>query len=241
VSAQIGPTAQESAGVSANVSPTPRQNAGVERRVDLVFEGGGVKGVALAGAYLELSERGYTPECVAGTSAGAITAALVAVGYSGAELEDIVLGQMHFPSFEDQTFLDRLGPPGEFAEFIARGGIHSGDFFLSWIRKLLAAKGKTKFGDLRSPSGEGGNRAYALQVITSDLTDRSMLVLPRDRRAEAPRHGGRARDRRRRDPVELPNLAVRRPRLRSAALSHLRDDARRARTGRARAPDGGAW
>jgi NTE family protein len=180
VSAQIGPTAQESAGVSANVRPTPRQNAGVERRVDLVFEGGGVKGVALAGAYLELSERGYTPECVAGTSAGAITAALVAVGYSGAELEDIVLGQMHFPSFEDQTFLDRLGPPGEFAEFIARGGIHSGDFFLSWIRKLLAAKGKTKFGDLRSPSGEGGNRAYALQVITSDLTDRSMLVLPRD-------------------------------------------------------------
>jgi NTE family protein len=151
-----------------------------EPRVDLVFEGGGVKGIALAGAYLELSERGYRPECVAGTSAGAITAALVAVGYSGAELQDIVLNRMHFPDFEDESFLDHLGPPGELLEFIRRQGIHSGDYFLDWIGKLLAAKGKTKFGDLRNPSGEGGNRAYALQVIASDLTDRSMLVLPRD-------------------------------------------------------------
>jgi NTE family protein len=176
VSAQIDPTPQP--GVRAR--PTPQDNAGSQRRVDLVFEGGGVKGVALAGAYLELSERGYTPECVAGTSAGAITAALVAAGYSGAELQEIVLDKMHFPSFEDRSLLDRLGAPGELAEFLTRGGIHSGDYFLNWIRKLLGAKGKTKFGDLRNPAGEGGNRAYALQVIASDLTDRSMLVLPRD-------------------------------------------------------------
>jgi NTE family protein len=49
-----------------------------ETRVDLVFEGGGVKGLGLAGALLELDARGYQPQCVAGTSAGAITAALVA-------------------------------------------------------------------------------------------------------------------------------------------------------------------
>jgi len=43
--------------------------------VDLVCEGGGVKGIGLAGAYSVLEEHGYQPNNVAGTSAGAITAA----------------------------------------------------------------------------------------------------------------------------------------------------------------------
>jgi NTE family protein len=149
-------------------------------RADLVFEGGGVKGIALAGAYRELSDRGYQPECVAGTSAGAITAALVAVGCSGAEVEDIALRHTHFPDFEDHTFLDDFGRPGQMAEFFLRRGMHSGDFFLRWMRGHLAAKGKTKFGDLRNPAESDPNRAYRLQVIASDVTARSMIVLPRD-------------------------------------------------------------
>ena len=149
-------------------------------RADLVFEGGGVKGIALAGAYRELSDRGYQPECLAGTSAGAITAALMAVGYSGPELEDIVLHRMHFPDFEDHVFLDDFGKPGAVAEFLLHRGMHSGDYFLQWIRAMLQAKGKTKFGDLRNPPGSAANRQYRLQVIASDITARTMLVLPRD-------------------------------------------------------------
>jgi NTE family protein len=149
-------------------------------RADLVFEGGGVKGIGLAGAYRELSDRGYHPECVAGTSAGAITAALVAVGYSGAEVEEIVLHQMHFSDFEDSAFLDHFGKLGELGEFFIHRGMHSGDYFLGWIRKLLEAKGKTTFGDLRNPPGSADNREYSLQVVVSDLTARCMLVLPRD-------------------------------------------------------------
>ena len=38
--------------------------------VDLVLEGGGVKGIALVGAFSVLEERGYEPENVAGASAG---------------------------------------------------------------------------------------------------------------------------------------------------------------------------
>jgi NTE family protein len=149
-------------------------------RADLVFEGGGVKGIALAGAFRELSDRGYQAECVAGTSAGAITAALVAVGYSGAEVEEIVLHQMCFPDFEDPAFLDHFGKLGGVAEFLIHRGMRSGDYFLRWMRKLLEAKGKTRFGDLRNPPGSAGNREYRLQVVVSDLTARSMLVLPRD-------------------------------------------------------------
>ena len=42
---------------------------------DLVFEGGGAKGIALAGAYEELARQGHTHGRLLGTSAGAITAA----------------------------------------------------------------------------------------------------------------------------------------------------------------------
>jgi NTE family protein len=49
-----------------------------DQYADLVFEGGGVKGIGLAGAYAALERSGFAPKSVAGTSAGAITAALVA-------------------------------------------------------------------------------------------------------------------------------------------------------------------
>jgi NTE family protein len=162
------------------VSTAAQPSGGDELLADLVFEGGGVKGIGLAGAYRELSDRGYQPQCVAGTSAGAITAALVAVGYTGPELEDVVLRQMHFPDFEDHTLLDHLGAPGEIAQFFKSRGMHSGDFFLKWMGEQLAAKGITKFGQLRNPASSNASRAYRLQLIASDLTARSMLVLPRD-------------------------------------------------------------
>lgn len=55
-------------------------------KYDLVFEGGGAKGMVLVGAYEEFVRRGHTPGRLLGTSAGAITAALVAAGYTPAEM-----------------------------------------------------------------------------------------------------------------------------------------------------------
>jgi NTE family protein len=157
------------------------QPATIPLRADLVFEGGGVKGIGLAGAYRELSDRGYQPQCVAGTSAGAITAALVAVGYTGAELQDIVLHQMKFAEFEDPTFMDHFGMAGGAVQFFVSRGMHSGNHFLDWMGQRLEAKGITRFGQLRVPGDtQGGTRAYRLQVIASDLSGRRMLVLPHD-------------------------------------------------------------
>ncbi len=42
--------------------------------MDLVFEVGGLKGIALVGAYAVLVECGYRPQNIAGASAGAIVA-----------------------------------------------------------------------------------------------------------------------------------------------------------------------
>lgn len=56
------------------------------KRCYCVFEGGGAKGIAHIGALAALQESGLELKGFAGTSAGAIIAALAAVGYSAEEL-----------------------------------------------------------------------------------------------------------------------------------------------------------
>jgi NTE family protein len=158
------------------------ETASDEKRVDLVFEGGGVKGIGLAGAFGYLDEQGFKPQRVAGTSAGAITAALVAAGYSGQELQSLVLEEMKFKSFEDGG----RWPVSQALELAAHKGLHPGKYFESWMRERLEQKGITKFGQLRVANGDGGTGGtgeaaqYRLQVIASDITEQRMLVLPRD-------------------------------------------------------------
>jgi len=161
------------------------ETANDEKRVDLVFEGGGVKGIGLAGAFSYLDEQGFKPQRVAGTSAGAITAALVAAGYSGQELQSLVLEEMKFKSFEDGG----RWPVSQALELAAHKGLHPGKYFESWMRERLEQKGITKFGQLRVANSDGGTGGtggtgeaaqYRLQVIASDITEQRMLVLPRD-------------------------------------------------------------
>jgi NTE family protein len=59
---------------------------------NLVFEGGGVKGIAYSGALQVLEQQNIMSDIkrVAGTSAGAITAALVALGANGKDVAEIV-------------------------------------------------------------------------------------------------------------------------------------------------------
>jgi NTE family protein len=152
---------------------------GEEKRVDLVFEGGGVKGIALVGAYSVLQREGYEPQNLAGASAGAIVASLVAAGYSATELHDI-LQSTPFKNFEDEGWEDRITLLGKPLSVIKDHGLYEGNYFHKWIGDLLAAKAVTKFGQLRVEGEENPKWQYRLQVIVSDVTHHSLLVLPRD-------------------------------------------------------------
>jgi NTE family protein len=151
-----------------------------EKRVDLVFQGGGVKGLGLVGAYSVLEERQYHPQNLAGASAGAIVAALIAAGYTGGELHEIV-GGLDFNRFLDRAWEDRIPVVGTPLSVLKDQGIYEGNEFLGWMRSLLADKGKRRFGDLVMPEfAEEPRYRYKLQAIASDVTDRRLLVLPRD-------------------------------------------------------------
>jgi NTE family protein len=149
------------------------------QRADLVLEGGGVKGIGLVGALAVLEERGWEPDCVAGASAGAITAALLAAGYSAEELREMLL-ELDFRKFEDRAWEDKL-PAGEILSIIKDKGVFEGDYLHGWMSGLLSAKGIRTFADLHnSAEEENERRRYRLRVIASDVTGRRLLALPQD-------------------------------------------------------------
>ncbi len=79
---------------------------------DLVFEGGGAKGIAFVGALQALAAAGHTPGRVLGTSAGAITATALAAGYSVEEIRAALLEQIG----GKPVFTTFLGEPTGFTQ-----------------------------------------------------------------------------------------------------------------------------
>lgn len=146
-------------------------------RADAVFEGGGVKGIGLVGALSVAEAKGYVWENVAGTSAGAIVAALVAAGYTAPELKKII-GSLDYNRFKDKGTVDRIPVFGPLVSLLTEKGVYEGNFLEDWIRDLLLRKGVRVFGDLVR-SGEKDKRyKYKLNVITSDITHELLVVLP---------------------------------------------------------------
>ena len=72
---------------------------------NLVFEGGGVKGISYVGAMEILNDKGILQniERVAGTSAGAMVAVLVGLGYTAKDISDI-LWDINFQNFMDSSW-----------------------------------------------------------------------------------------------------------------------------------------
>ena len=164
-------------------------------RADAVFEGGGVKGIALVGALAAFEESHYAWQNLAGTSAGAITAALVTVGYSATNIKRIMETRVTFAKFMDASGLGVLPVVGPWLNLLLTRGLYRGDYFLGLMRDLIAESPRAKalgkkqltFGDLitqkqSTDSEEDYQRKYKyrLRVIASGLTNNEMLVLPQD-------------------------------------------------------------
>ncbi|RDC62570.1 patatin-like phospholipase family protein [Adhaeribacter pallidiroseus] len=113
----------------------PAQNPVVYR--NLVLEGGGIRGIAYGGALAELQQAGILPQIkrVAGTSAGAIQAALLAVGYSPEEITTITF-KTPIQKFSDGRFIFF----GGLHRLRNRYGWYRGEKFKAWLEQLIAAK-----------------------------------------------------------------------------------------------------
>ncbi len=138
--------------------------------LNAVFEGGGVKGIALAGAIQSAEQLGFTFNKVAGTSSGAIVAAMLAAGYTAEELKQLIL-DMPFSKLvrpSDWMRIKWIGPP---IRLLLYKGLYSSDPLERWVKGLLAAKGISTFSDI--PDG-------LLRVVASDISEGRLMVLPDD-------------------------------------------------------------
>jgi NTE family protein len=167
----------------------------VPEQADAVFEGGGVKGIALVGGVAAAEAGGVRVwKNVAGTSAGAIVACLLVAGYDAPALKRI-LDDAVYSKFAD------YGPLGKvqgwlWNQFHLRG-LAPGNYLTSWLtdqlkRSQLADKvgrtdGNLTFADVVRDDlpadiseADRARARYRLRVIASDVSAARMLVLPQD-------------------------------------------------------------
>ena len=158
------------------------------RGADLVLEGGGVKGIGLAGAVITLAEAGYVFPRIGGTSAGAIVAALVAAyetrGVPLTKLEDD-MRELDYSKFMDKSLLERhFGVIGLAEALISKQGLYSTGYLDQWLHSKLDPIGIHTFADLKITDDPGTGlpeqQRYRLVVHTSDLTRQCLVRLPWD-------------------------------------------------------------
>ena len=138
-----------------------------------VFEGGGMKGIGLIGAVCCFEKMGYKWNKFAGTSAGAVIASLLAVGYSGEELKNIAMNLDRDVFFKKKWIREFSLIKKSFTLFKDKG-IYSSDAVKKYIGELIAKKGKRTFGDISV------DEKSPLKIVASDITKKRMIILPDD-------------------------------------------------------------
>lgn len=165
--------------------PAPDEKSGLIY-ADAVFQGAGIKTIALLGALRCCDDLGIRWRKLAGTSAGAITAAFVAANISIDELEKI-WGEYNYMNFlsEKTHPLIFTGDPADDLMFpwpmlfslliTGKLGLYSSDPFCHWIERILQTANLSKFGDLKKQEP-----SHELKVVISDISRGEMLILPDD-------------------------------------------------------------
>lgn len=164
-----------------------------------ILDGGGVRGAALAGCLKAAEELGIHFAGYGGTSAGSIVALLACVGFKGHELHQIMIQEIAFTDFLDDSgvALERLRKiPIRFKNswsklyFIFRHidlytRIHDnlGLYHANNLQQFILDKIKEKLPELSNKSDITFNdlkeqNCPPLKIVTSDLKTRKAIVYP---------------------------------------------------------------
>ncbi len=137
---------------------------------NLIFEGGGVKGIAYAGAIKVLAEKNILTDIrrVGGTSAGAITAALLALGAGWTDVRDIV-GGTDFGEFMD----DSWGFIRNLLRLVKKFGLCKGKAFTKWMQEQIGSmtgNPNLTFAGLEKLKEEDPAKFRSLYVVGTNLS-----------------------------------------------------------------------
>jgi len=153
---------------------------------NLIFEGGGVKGIAYAGALRVLEQQNIVSDIkrAAGTSAGAITAALIALGAASQDVQKIV-GGTKFREFMDDSFW----LPGDIDRLIHDYGWYKGDAFSAWMQKqvyALAQDSELTFTELKQLAAQPKSKFKEFFVVGTNLSMQMPMVYSEETTPDLP-------------------------------------------------------
>ena len=124
---------------------------GREEKYTCIFGGGAIRGLAYIGAVKAMQEKNIKYDTLAGSSVGAIFAALLAVGYSYQELKEVLM-KINFELFRDIHFGLNKG----FA-------LSKGEVFTKWMRENIEKKFYGKY------YKKGKNKPITFADVDKDL------------------------------------------------------------------------
>lgn len=180
----------------------------MDKKVNLVLEGGGVKGIGLVGAIAKLEEEGYTWNYIGGTSAGAIVATLLAVGYTGKDLYKIMsdldftrimdddsvredffnVQKWIWPSLQKKRiirailmlFLKPFRSWRLYWRLKRNYGLFNGAYIESKVRELIHQKTHNGCYTFADLARDYDGDDSRLSLMVTDITNGRLLILPRD-------------------------------------------------------------
>jgi len=137
---------------------------------NLVFEGAGIRGIAYAGVLSELENNNIIKHIVrvGGTSAGAITALMVSLGYSSDEIFDII-SSTKFQKFNDGEYMFI----GGFSRLSSKYGWYKGEAFTKWLDKIIFAK----TGNSEITFSELKDKGYKQLYVTATCLNKQKLIV----------------------------------------------------------------
>jgi len=137
---------------------------------NLVFEGAGIRGIAYSGVIKQLEQHNMMKDIkkVGGTSAGAITSLMLALGYTSDEIYTII-SETKFQKFNDGRFVFF----GGFSRLGSRYGWYKGDAFTHWLEKII----KDKTGNAYITFKELNEQGYKQLYVTATCLNRQKLLV----------------------------------------------------------------
>ena len=137
-------------------------------KYNCIFGGGGVRGICYIGALKALNEIGIELNAIAGSSVGAVFAALVAVGYNEEEIKELFY-DFNFNMFRDINI----------NIFNTDISLSKGEIFLDWLREKIGKKvlgntykenSKVRFKDIEKD----------LHILTLDLNTNTPHIFSKE-------------------------------------------------------------
>lgn len=137
---------------------------------NLVFEGAGIRGIAYSGVLRQLEKSGTINNIkrVGGTSAGAITALMISLGYNSEEMYEII-SETKFQKFNDGEFIFF----GGFSRLNGKYGWYKGNEFTKWLEKLI----KNKTGNSDITFKELQEKGFKQLYVTATCMNKQKLIV----------------------------------------------------------------